>query len=77
MRRLSASLYLSAISVSDCLVLMTFVLLDWINKGLPVWPGHYRIRLVNTRGVCEMFLFMSYMCRFVSIWLIVLFNIER
>jgi hypothetical protein len=34
MRRLSASLYLSAISLSDCLVLATFVLLDWFNKGL-------------------------------------------
>jgi len=77
MRRLSSSMYLSAISVSDCLVLLSYVLLDWLKKGLPLWPGRHSIRWVDTSGVCESFLFTTYTFRFVSIWLIVLFTIER
>ena len=77
MRRLSSSLYLSAISLSDCLVLLSYVLLDWLKNGLPLWPGRHSIRWIDTSGVCESFLFTSYTFRFVSIWLIVLFTIER
>jgi len=58
-------------------VLLSYVLLDWLKKGLPLWPGHHSIRWVDVSGVCESFLFMSYTFRFVSIWLIVLFTIER
>ena len=42
MRRLSSSTYLMALSVSDMLVLLTYVLLDWLNDGLKYWPGGYR-----------------------------------
>jgi len=65
--------------------------MDWLKKGLPLWPGRHSIRWVDTSGVCESstkgstdspgvcesFLFTSYTFRFVSIWLIVLFTIER
>lgn len=77
LRKLSASMYLTAISVSDSLVLVTFVLLDWLNRGLPLWPGSHRVQVINTHGVCQSFLFASYTFRFVSVWLIVLFTIER
>ena len=36
MRRLSSSTYLMALSVSDMLVLLTYVLLDWLNDGTQV-----------------------------------------
>ncbi len=77
MRKLPASLYLAAISASDTLVLLTYVLLAWLNKGLPRWPGYHRLPLVNTIGVCQAFLFFSYTFRFTSVWLIVVFTIER
>ena len=42
LRRLSASFYLRAICISDICVLLTYVLLGWLNKGLPQWPGKHR-----------------------------------
>ena len=42
MRRLSSSLYLVALSISDISVLLTYVLFDWLNHGLRRWPGGYR-----------------------------------
>ena len=77
MRKLPASLYLAAISVSDTLVLLTYVLLDWLSKGLPRWPGNHMLPLVNITGVCQTFLFLSYTFRFTSVWLIVVFTVER
>lgn len=77
LRKLSSSHYLTAISISDSLVLATYVLLDWLNRGLPLWPGGHRVQLVNTPGMCQAFLFASYTFRFVSVWLIVLFTVER
>ncbi len=77
LRRLSASLYLTAICMSDSFVLLTYVLWDWLNKGLPHWPGGHRLPLVNAPGLCEAFLFPSYVFRLVSVWLIVTFTVER
>ena len=47
MRRLSSSIYLMALSVSDMLVLLTYVLLDWLNDGLKYWPGGYRFDTIS------------------------------
>lgn len=77
MRRLSASLYLAALSVSDLMVLLIHVLLVWLNKGLPRWPGEHRVVLMNMNGLCHSFLFFSYTFRLASVWLIVIFTIER
>lgn len=77
LRRLSASLYLTAISVCDILVLLTYVMLDWFKKGLPHWPGEAHIPIIDEPGFCETFLFFSYTFRFISVWLIVVFTIER
>lgn len=77
MSRLSSSLYLVALSASDVIVLMTYIFLDWLNHGLPRWPGNNRLALVNTPGFCQAFLFVSYMFRFLSAWLIVIFAFER
>lgn len=77
LRRLSASLYLAALSASDSLVLITYVLLQWLQKGLPHWPGNHSITFVNINGFCHAFLFISYSFRFISVYLIVVFTIER
>ena len=77
LRKLSASLYLIALSASDTIVLLTYVLFDWLMKGLPRWPMGHQIDIVNINGVCHGFLFISYAFRFISVYLIIIFTIER
>ena len=77
LRKLSASLYLSAICISDTCVLLTYVLLDWLNKGLPRWPGGARVQVINIQGLCQVFMFVSYTFRIISVWLIIVFTFER
>ena len=77
MRRLSSSYYLVTLSASDLVVLLTYVLLEWLNRGLPRWPGNHRYHVTNINGVCHFFLYMSYMFRFISVWLVVVFTAER
>ena len=79
LRRLSACLYLSAISFTDSLVLLTYVLLTWLasDSGMRRWPPGHHLPLIHVQGVCQTFVFFSYVFRFVSVWLIVVFTIER
>ena len=78
LRKLSASVYMAAISISDLMVLLIYVLLDWLRKGLPHFPRAHSLGwIINTPGICETFLYFSYLFRFVSVWLIVVFTIER
>ena len=77
MRRLSSSYYLVTLSISDLIVLLTYVLFDWLNRGLPRWPGNRRYHVTNINGVCHFFLYVSYMFRFISVWLVVVFTAER
>lgn len=77
MRRLSSSYYLAMLSASDMLVLLSYVFIDWLDKGLPAWPGGHRIRAISLEGMCHIFLYLSYTTRFSSVWLIVAFTGER
>jgi len=45
MRKMSASLYLACLGVSDTAVLLTYVLIEWLHRGLPRWTGHATINL--------------------------------
>ena len=69
--------YLMALATSDSLVLVTYVLLDWLKRGLPQWPGGWRCNVVDVDGVCQAFLLLSYVFRFLSAWLVVSFTVER
>ena len=77
LRKLSASLYLKAICISDTCVLLTYVLLDWLFKGLPVVSGGAKVSVVSINGLCQLFLFVSYTFRIISVWLIIVFTFER
>ena len=77
MRKMSASWYLAALAMSDGLVLLIYVLIGWLFQGLPRWPGHMMINILIYPGVCESYLYFSYIFRFCSAWLIVIFTIER
>ena len=77
MRKMSASLYLGSLAFSDWSVLLSYVLIDWLRKGLFRWPGKFTLDLVSYQGICETFLFVTYGFRFLSVWLIVIFTLER
>ncbi len=77
MRKLSASLYLAAISVSDSLVLLTYVFLGWLDRGLEHLPGKHSINIIHVHGACQTFLYFSYLFRFMSVWILVFFTVER
>ena len=77
MSRLSSSYYLVALSAAHMVVLLSYVLLEWLNRGLPRWPGGHRLPLVNLSGICHIFLYLSYTSRLTSVWLVVLFTMER
>ena len=77
MRKMSASFYLASLALSDTCVLLTYVLIDWLQKGLFRWPGGFSLKLVSYSGVCEGFLLVAYGFRFMSVWLIVIFTLER
>ena len=77
MRKMSVSLYLAALALSDVMVLMTYVFFDWLSRGLRQWPGGHSLPLVTFQGFCQMYLFLAYTFRLVSVWLIVIFTVER
>ncbi|XP_074656827.1 putative G-protein coupled receptor 139 [Tubulanus polymorphus] len=77
MRKQSASYYLAALSMTDILVLVTSVMFDWVKRGLPELPGEIRIPYFDVNGVCHVFLYLSYVSRFLSVWLLVMFTCER
>ena len=76
LRTLSVSFYLIALSISDSMVLV-LIFLEWLYKGLPEWPGRVKYGLINRLGVCQVFLFFWYTFRFISVYLIVIFTMER
>ena len=78
MRKMSASLYLACLAVSDSCVLLTYVLFEWLQRGLPSWPGGHAYNLSSAfPGMCQLYAFSSYVFRFMSAWYIVAFNVER
>ena len=77
MRKLSASYYLASLAASDNIVLVTHVLIEWLKVGLPYWPGGRSTNVVGYVGLCETQLLVSYVFRFLSAWLIVIFTVER
>lgn len=63
LRLLSGSVYLATLSVSDMVVLLMYILPDWLYKGLPYWPGSRRVNLIHTPYVCQVFLYVGYWFR--------------
>ena len=51
MQAMSAGLYLAAISLSDLFVILTFVLLEWLSKGVQRLSGE-GIGIIHIQGIC-------------------------
>lgn len=79
MRRLSASLYLAAISSADLMALVFYVLIEWLRRGLSTsnGNGYVTVPFLERDGVCHVILFLTYNFRFLSSWLVVCFTLER
>ncbi|KAK3786856.1 hypothetical protein RRG08_030903 [Elysia crispata] len=77
MRKLSASTYLAALSVSDICALVFFVLTDWLRRGLPHYPGSPQSSFLEDEGPCQILTYLGYVSRFISAWIIVTFTMER
>ncbi|KAH3725311.1 cysteinyl leukotriene receptor 2-like [Dreissena polymorpha] len=77
MRGMSASRYLAALSISDLMTLIVYVLSEWLRRGLPTIARGYYVSFFDRPVVCQVWLYCSYMSRLVSAWLIVTFTFER
>lgn len=77
MRKLSASTYLAALSISDICALFFYVFVDWLRRGLPHLPGRLEATFLEGHGLCQLQTYLSYISRFVSAWIIVTFTVER
>lgn len=65
----SSSYYLAALSVADFGFLAT-LLLVWLNSSIGV-------QVFNKEGWCQALVYISSVCSFLSVWLIVAFTVER
>ncbi|KAH3818406.1 hypothetical protein DPMN_120019 [Dreissena polymorpha] len=77
MRKLSASMYLIALAISDIMSLVLYVLPEWLKHGEPLLSGYSWPPLLQQNGVCKSVLYNQYIARFLSSWFIVFFTIER
>ncbi|XP_041360979.1 thyrotropin-releasing hormone receptor-like [Gigantopelta aegis] len=77
MRKLSASTYLAALSLSDIFALLFYVLVEWLRRGMPEISGGVVPHFLETQGVCQLSLYLSYVSRFLSAWFVVTFTVER
>lgn len=77
LRSLSSSTYLAALSASDLFTVIFYVAVEWIRRGLPYLFPEMNIHLLDFNGMCEIQLYISYVSRFLSAWLVVAFTVER
>ena len=77
MRKMSASVYLASLSTADISTLLFYVFIEWLRRGLVHISPESKIDILETNGLCHILLYLSYISRLMSAWLIVSFTIER
>ena len=77
LKKLSASTYLAALSISDNFSLVFYVLVEWLRRGLKDISPDLDVSFLNSNGLCQVLLYMAYISRLMSSWIIVVFTIER
>ena len=77
MRCLSASTYLAALSTSDLSVLVFYVTVEWLRRGLAYLVPETKMEFLDINGICQVQLYLSYVSRFLSAWIVVAFTVER
>lgn len=68
LRKLSSSYYLSALAISDSIFLMALFI---------VWLSMVDVDLFNQHGSCQLVVYITGVCSFLSVWLVLAFTIER
>ena len=68
LNRLSLSVYLAALAVSDSFFLLTM---------LVIWLNYVKFPLFHREGFCQGTVYVSYCSSFLSVWLVVSFTVER
>ncbi|XP_029160713.1 thyrotropin-releasing hormone receptor-like isoform X2 [Nylanderia fulva] len=68
LRYSSSSIYLGALAISDTIFLVTIFV---------VWLSMVHVDLFNRWGFCQFFIYLSTLCSFLSVWLVVTFTVER
>lgn len=77
LRKLTASTYLTALSLADTLALVFYVSVEWLRRGLVILDPETKLEFLDKSGICQVLLYLAYLARFMSSWVIVLFTIER
>lgn len=77
LRHMSASRYLAVLASVDILALIFYVFGEWLKRGLKIISPENQVTFLDSPGVCQIWLFFSYVSRFLSAWLIVCFTCER
>lgn len=68
LKRLSLSVYLAALAVSDAVFLLTLFIL---------WLEYVNVPIFHRNGWCQGAIFLSYCSSFLSVWFVVSFTVER
>lgn len=68
LRRMSSSVYLAALSVSDFVFLFA-LFFTWITT--------LDINVVSMNGLCQFLIYLTYVTSFLSVWYVVCFTVER
>ncbi|XP_012138540.1 C-C chemokine receptor type 1-like [Megachile rotundata] len=64
----SSSIYLGALAISDT---------GFLVSVFVVWLNLVEVGLFNQPGFCQFFIYLTTLCSFMSVWLVVAFTIER
>lgn len=67
-RKTSCSLYLAARSMSDTGFLTTLLIVCLTDFGIDIF---------NVEGICQIVIFLTYICGFLSVWFVVMVTIEN
>lgn len=68
LRRMSSSVYLTALAVTD-IVFLLIILVTWLSN--------FDVVLVHTHVWCQLFVYLTYVTSFLSVWYVVCFTVER
>lgn len=68
LRSFPSNVYLSALALADSGFLLT-LLMTWLNV--------LHIPLFHTQGLCQLFVYLTYVFGFLSVWYVVTFTVER